>query len=85
MLLRMSSTLHGILWRTIQQKNRGQYRPVMLLKRWYQWRRSPSTYPLTLYFPWLLLHRLLPRGVFNDLFRRLLRQSHSRRVTRRIA
>ncbi len=82
MLLSTSSTLHGTLWRAIQRRNREQYRPLTLLKRWLQWRRSPSTYPLILYFPWLLLHRLLPQAAFSNLFRRLLSRSHSRRVTR---
>jgi glycosyltransferase involved in cell wall biosynthesis len=79
MLQSKSLHLHGMLWRDIQRKNAAAYRFGTLILRWRQWRRSPSTYPLIIYLPWLLMLRILPAWAFAFLFRRLLTYSHSRR------
>jgi glycosyltransferase involved in cell wall biosynthesis len=81
MLRSKSLGLHGTLWRCVQKKNASAYRLGTLLLCWRQWRRSPSTYPLIIYLPWLLMFHILPAGVFAFLFRRLLAYSHSRRAS----
>ena len=81
MLQSVSSARHGQLWRDIQRRNALSYRPAALLRSWRAWRRSPSTYPLALYFIWFALHRILPARWFAALFGLVLSVSHSRRAT----
>lgn len=81
MLISQSNRLHGHLWAEIQRKHPVAYRFPTLYRLWRTWRRHPSTYPLVVYFPWLLAHRLLPQSVFAALFRWLRKRSHSRRVS----
>ncbi len=83
MLISQSNRLHGDLWRIIQKKHYDLYCFGNLLTLWRGWRNRPSTYPLILYFGWLLAHRLLPGSAFSVLFRYLRMMSHSRRVTTR--
>jgi hypothetical protein len=80
MLRSLSSGRHGELWGEIQQRNRAHYSLAALVRSWWRWRGSPSSYPLPLYFAWLAIHRILPAAAFSALFRRMLRFSHSRRV-----
>ncbi len=81
MLISKSNRLHGQLWRYIQKKHPLLFKPVHLAMLWREWSRYPSTYPLTAYFAWLLMHRLLPDSLFSALFRLLRTKSHSRRLT----
>ncbi|MBN2751174.1 MAG: glycosyltransferase family 2 protein [Rhodospirillaceae bacterium] len=81
MLLATSSHLHGQLWRNIQARNPALYSWNALWSSWKVWRKSPSTYPLWIYFIWLFLHHKLPHTLFQRLFRFLLQHSHGRRVT----
>jgi len=80
MLKSISRSKHGRLWRSIQQKNPQAYDYAQLIKTWRTWRNKPSTYPLGLYFGWILLHRLLPNAIFAKLFQMLLPYSHSARA-----
>jgi hypothetical protein len=82
MLQSVSTRLHGELWREIQDEHSDLYAWSKLFAIWREWRRQPSTYPLTVYFAWLTLHRVLPRGWFQFLFRRLMPRSHANRVTK---
>lgn len=83
MLQATSSKLHGRLWADIQAQNPEFFRLIRLVSSWRQWRGRPSSYPLILYFPWLMLHKVLPHEAFQALFRRLLARSQSRRETER--
>lgn len=80
MLKSISQRLHGQLWRSIQKKNPEAYGIGQLIKTWRAWRKTPSTYPLTLYFGWLLMHRILPSTWFRSLFNALLPYRQSARV-----
>lgn len=80
MLLSKSNRLHGVLWGKIQAKHSDLYRMRRLVGLWINWRRRPSTYPLMLYFAWIMFHRLLPQSWFSRLFTFLRRHSHSNRV-----
>ena len=80
MLKSISQRLHGHLWRSIQKKNPDAYRISELIKAWRRWRHTPSTYPLALYFGWLLMHRILPAAMFRSLFNALLPYRQSARV-----
>ena len=79
MLKSISRSKHGSLWNSIQKKNPQAYDYAQLIKTWRIWRKKPSTYPLGLYFGWILLHRLLPNAIFAKLFQALLPYSHSAR------
>jgi glycosyltransferase involved in cell wall biosynthesis len=85
MLLSKSRLLHGSLWAEAQARNPAVYAGPALWKLWRIWRRRPSTYPLCLFFPWLMLHRALPDSLFQAMFRLLVRFSHGRRVTQNTA
>jgi len=80
MLKSISRNKHGWLWGSIQKKNHRAYSLTRLIKTWWMWRKKPSTYPLSLYFGWILLYRLLPNALFAKLFQKLLPYSHSARV-----
>ncbi|MCW8914460.1 MAG: glycosyltransferase family 2 protein [Magnetovibrio sp.] len=80
MLKSISRNKHGKLWGSIQRKNPKAYSIGRLVKTWWNWRNKPSTYPLSLYFGWILLHRILPNVMFAQIFQRLLPYSHSARV-----
>jgi len=82
MLLAKSSSLHGELWQEIQKRNPDIYHWCKLWKIWTKWKNKPSSYPMALYFPWLAMHKFLPKAVFKLIFKRLLQYSQSRRVTR---
>ncbi len=84
MLLARSNKLHGELWQEIQIKHRLLYRPVQLLKLWKKWYTQPSTYPVWIYFGWLIIHRITPKSLFSLLFRTLRKHSHSKRVSRQV-
>lgn len=81
MLLSKSRHLHGGLWAEVQARNPATYAWPTVWTLWRIWRRRPSTYPLCLFFPWLLLHRMLPDAAFQAIFRVLVRFSHGQRVT----
>lgn len=81
MLISQSNRLHGALWGQIQQKHSDLYRMNRLISLWRDWSSRPSTYPLSVYFAWIAVHRFLPETWFSALFRWLRRHSHSRRVT----
>lgn len=83
MLISHSNRLHGELWAEIQRRHRALYRPGNLMRLWCAWRDRPSTYPLSLYFGWLLAFRTLPKTWFARLFALLRQRSHSRRITTR--
>lgn len=85
MLLSLSTKAHGELWARIQNKHRGLYQLRKLLFEWQKWRGTPSTYPLGMYFLWLIIHRALPKKLFGLLFKFLRTYSHARRVSRRTA
>lgn len=81
MLLSVSGRAHADLWEYIRRKHAGLYRPGNLINLWRQWRRSPSTYPLLAFFPWLAVAILLPNFLFSMMFGWLRRFSQGRRVT----
>jgi glycosyltransferase involved in cell wall biosynthesis len=86
MLQSISSARHGRLWRDIQRRNAALYRPLALLRCWWRWRGTASTYPLGFYFAWLALHKALPPSWFAALFPRVLAAvSQARRATRAAA
>jgi glycosyltransferase involved in cell wall biosynthesis len=80
MLQSISRRQHGKLWRAIQARNAGAYRPASLFRTWRAWRGRPSSWNLLL-LPWLLvLNRLLPARLFDALFARLFWLSASERA-----
>lgn len=81
MLISQSNRLHGVLWAQIQQKHPDLYQMSRLISLWSDWNSRPSTYPLILYFAWIMVHRLLPATWFTALFQWLRQRSHSRRIT----
>lgn len=82
MLLSKSSSLHFKLWTIIQQKNRDAYDMKSLMTNWIIWKRCASTYPLFLYFIWLIVSKLLPATMLTIIFSQMLNYSHSRRLTK---
>ena len=84
MLLSKSNKMHTKLWSEIQEKHNKIYNLKMLVKTWTVWRFNPSTYPLIAYFFWFLLHKFLPKNVFNVAFGLLLNMSQSRRISRKL-
>lgn len=84
MLLSKSNRLHGVLWGKIQAKHSNLYGMRRLVGLWLDWRRRPSTYPLMLYFAWIMIHRLLPQSWFSRLFMSLRMYSHSNRVNAKV-
>jgi glycosyltransferase involved in cell wall biosynthesis len=82
MLLSKSSSLHGELWGEIQSKHRDLFRLPALWGCWRKWSSYPSSYPLTLYFLWIGLHKLLPPSIFKRLFQLLKNYSQSKKVTK---
>lgn len=85
MLLRISNRIHGELWEEIRRRHADLYAAPRLLRLWWAWRRQPSTYPLSLYFCWLALARLLPRRAFAMLVLALRPYSHGGRESSRMA
>jgi glycosyltransferase involved in cell wall biosynthesis len=83
MLSSTTNSVRGELWAGIRRKNADLYRLKSLFDRWAYWRHRPSTYPLWIYFIWLLAAKLLPQPLFLHLFRFLGRYSHRRRVSSR--
>ena len=81
MLVSTSNKIHGLLWGAIQSKHARAYRPFALVKLWWTWRKAASSYPLFIYFGWLLLHKILPSKSFSMLFIKIRRHSHSARVS----
>ncbi len=81
MLSSTTNNVRGQLWAGIRKKNADLYRLKSLFNRWAHWRYRPSTYPLWIYFIWLLAAKLLPQPLFLHLFRFLGRYSHRRRVS----
>lgn len=81
MLKSISQKRHGRLWRTIQRKNPAAYNIRAMVSSWRAWRQAPSTYPLALYFGWIMLFWILPGFGFSALFSRLLPFRHSARVS----
>jgi len=84
MLLSVSEKFHSKLLRSIQKTNAPLYRFSYLSRAWLIWRSRPSTYPLFLYFLWLLVLRIMPGGFIDFTFKTLRQFSHSRRVTRKV-
>lgn len=82
MLIGKSSRLHGTLWKDIQKRHPQSYSLGGLWRLWRAWRTVPSTYAPLLLIGLLAAHRFLPTVTFAALFRRLLKASQSRRVTR---
>ncbi len=82
MLLSLSGKRHGKLWKGIRDKHLSAFRISNLFHTWRNWRGRASTYPLWLYFGWLVLAKSLPYSWVSGLFNRLRRYSHSQRVTR---
>ena len=82
MLIAKSNKLHGELWTEIQSKHKKAYRISNLIKLYQAWSSKPSTYPLWIYFPWLLANQILPNKIFQYAFRTLRKFSHSNRISR---
>ena len=80
MLQGLSNRLHAQLWRDIQRRNPDLDRPRALVRAWQRWRGEPAAYPAWALAGLLLVHRLVPRTLFNRLFARLLRFSASARA-----
>lgn len=81
MLLTTSNKVHGQLWKSIRDKHKSLYRLSALIRLWRYWRAMPSTYPLWIYFVWLVAAQCLPNKVFAVMFRFIRRFSHGQRVT----
>ena len=82
MLLSLSGKRHCTLWGGIRKKHATAFRLGALWHAWREWRRHPSTYPLAIFFGWLLVAKILPDAWASALFNRMRRHSHSQRVTR---
>ena len=81
MLLSISNRIHGDLWAEIRGRHQEAYGAAALFRAWRIWRRSPSTYPLWLYFFWLTAARLLPRQTFATVIRLLSQFAHGARTS----
>ncbi len=80
MLVSMSNRHHCDLWLAIRRKHPDLYAATKLFELWKNWRRKPSTYPLPLYFVWLMINQVMPLSWSNSIFRTLRKNSQSRRV-----
>jgi glycosyltransferase involved in cell wall biosynthesis len=80
MLKSISNRLHAELWRDIQGRNPGLYRPRALIACWRQWRHRPMAYPAWLLAGLWAAHRVLPGIAFNRIYAALSRFSASARV-----
>lgn len=85
MLQSISNKIRSELWAGIRKKHSDLYSLKSLFKSWKLWRHRPSTYPLWIYFFWLLAEKLLPRALLASVFRLLGRFSHRRRVASQAA
>lgn len=65
MLLSKSIKNHIKIWKSINKKNKSLYNFKRLFSTWLLWRKSPSSYPLPIFFVWYLMLILLP-GFLNQ-------------------
>ena len=82
MLLSTSGRQHCELWETIRRKHPEVYQYRKLKDIWLERRKHPSSYPLWIYFMWLLANGIMPTAWASKLFSWVRRYSNSRRVTR---
>ena len=68
MLLSKSSKHHAQIIKYIINKNQQLYNFKNILKLWVKWRKSPSSYPLIIFFPWYLIIRIIPQNLVSKLF-----------------
>ena len=80
MLVSISRKAHAELWRAIQQRHADAYTFSALLRSWKEWRLSPSTHSLWVYFVMIGVFKILPEKVWNRLFSLMTRFSHSNRL-----
>lgn len=64
MLLSKSIKNHIKIWNSINKKNKVLYNFKRLFSSWLLWRKSPSSYPLLIFFVWYLMLISLP-GYIN--------------------
>mgnify|MGYP001330126833 CR=1 FL=1 len=64
MLLSKSIKNHIKIWNSIKKKNKSFYNIKRLFYTWWFWRKSPSSYPLLIFFVWYLMLLFLP-GYLN--------------------
>ena len=64
MLLSKSIKNHIKIWDSINKKNKVLYNFKRLFSSWLLWRKSPSSYPLLIFFVWYLMLNSLP-GYIN--------------------
>jgi len=82
MLLSLSGKHHCELWRGIREKHAPAFRFGSLWSGWRECRTQPSTYPLSFFFAWCCVAKILPDAWASALFNKMRRLSHSQRVTR---
>ncbi len=80
MLRSKSSKMYSQIWLQIQKKHKSIYTISILLNIWKKWRKEKSNYPAFLYFILFLSHKILPKNIFNLLFRLLFNLKNSRTI-----
>lgn len=68
MLISKSSKYHAQIINYIIKKNKKLYSFKSIFKLWIKWRRSSSSYPLIIFFPWYLIIKIIPSKLFSKLF-----------------
>ena len=71
MLLSKSIKNHIKIWKSIKIKNKNLYSLKSLVSYWWSWRKKTSSYPLFIFFVWLLMLKILPDYLTLNLFLRL--------------
>ena len=68
MLISKSSKYHAQIFNYIMAKNPNLYVFKNLFNNWIKWRKSKSSYPLIIFFPWFVIIKLIPSNLFTILF-----------------
>ena len=68
MLISKSSKYHAQIYNYIIKKNKKLFYFKNLLNNWIKWRRSKSSYPLIIFFPFFLIINVLPSKLFTIFF-----------------
>ena len=68
MLISKSSKHHGNIVNYIMSKYKNLYSFKSIIKLWIRWRKIVSSYPLILFFPWLLFVKIIPKSFLSRIF-----------------
>ena len=68
MLLSKTSKHHAQIVNYIINKNRATYKLKNLFKLWIKWKDKDSSYPLSIYYLWYFIMKLIPNSIVSRIF-----------------